>query len=297
MINKLKSQYINATTTTNPYHLDFFLDYHWFRESHSDHWLGIPKHDVTLPELTLLKTLFEYYSALPRSISRPQPAERWYRYLFQSGPNPSNEDKPIRISHFSYVGEETNPIEIQAALAGFFSTNYILVWLNTYSGLIIEDRPQLFDVDFISISSTLEAEFFIKPYFFVGKKRPISEDFLRHFQAEMTLFETGKKLLPTDRVLTFEKIFPHLITKQLSKELQNHIQRELFLTFSEEPDLLITVKTYLEANFNLTITAKNLYIHRNTLQYRLDKFVEKTGINLKSFSGALTVYLACILHN
>ncbi len=297
MLNKLQSKYINAITCPKLYIPESKLDYHWFQEPRTENCLGIPTSDVTEPELALLQTLFEYFKPIPSSMNRSLQAEKWYQYLFHTGPIPNNETEPIRICHFSYSGEKANLLELEAALEGFFSTNYIMVWINTYYGLIIENHPQLSDGDYNSISSTIESEFFIKPVFYVGKQRPQTNDFLAHFQSETNLFERGKKLLPIERALTFEKVFPHLIINQLSNELRDHLQRELLLTFKEDPELLITIKTYLEANFNLSLTAKNLYIHRNTLQYRLDKFVEKTGINLKSFTGALTVYLACILHD
>jgi DNA-binding PucR family transcriptional regulator len=36
---------------------------------------------------------------------------------------------------------------------------------------------------------------------------------------------------------------------------------------------------------NLSITAKNHYMHRNTLHYRIDKIMDKTSINIKTFKG------------
>jgi DNA-binding PucR family transcriptional regulator len=56
-----------------------------------------------------------------------------------------------------------------------------------------------------------------------------------------------------------------------------------------------SIKVFLENNLNASLTAKKLYIHRNTLQYRIDKFIDKTGIQLKDFYGAYTVFLACLL--
>ena len=58
-----------------------------------------------------------------------------------------------------------------------------------------------------------------------------------------------------------------------------------------------TIKVFLENNLNASLTAKKLYIHRNTLQYRIDKFIDKTGIQLKDFYGAFTVFLACFFLN
>jgi DNA-binding PucR family transcriptional regulator len=73
------------------------------------------------------------------------------------------------------------------------------------------------------------------------------------------------------------------------------VKQELNEAFLDDPEMFSTIKVFLENNLNASMTAKKLFIHRNTLQYRIDKFVEKTGIQLKDFYGAFTVFLACIL--
>ncbi len=42
---------------------------------------------------------------------------------------------------------------------------------------------------------------------------------------------------------------------------------------------------------NSSSTSKKLYMHRNTLNYRIDNFIEATKINVKTFKGANAVYL------
>lgn len=48
---------------------------------------------------------------------------------------------------------------------------------------------------------------------------------------------------------------------------------------------------FIENNFNATLASKKLFLHRNTLNYRLDNFVEKSGINIRSFKEGLAIYL------
>ncbi|MXV42460.1 PucR family transcriptional regulator, partial [Bacillus subtilis] len=35
-------------------------------------------------------------------------------------------------------------------------------------------------------------------------------------------------------------------------------------------------------------------LHRNSLQYRIDKFIERSGIDIKSYKGALLAYFICL---
>jgi hypothetical protein len=56
-------------------------------------------------------------------------------------------------------------------------------------------------------------------------------------------------------------------------------------------DVIDTVMGFIKENQNASKAAKRLFMHRNTLNYRLDHFIEKTEIDIKSFHGALAIYL------
>jgi hypothetical protein len=48
---------------------------------------------------------------------------------------------------------------------------------------------------------------------------------------------------------------------------------------------------FIENNFNASLASKKLFLHRNTLNSRLDNFIDKSGINIKSFKEGLAIYL------
>lgn len=50
-------------------------------------------------------------------------------------------------------------------------------------------------------------------------------------------------------------------------------------------EMIETVLAIAHSNMNLSTTAKDHYMHRNTLHYRIDKIVDKTSINIKTFKG------------
>jgi len=52
-----------------------------------------------------------------------------------------------------------------------------------------------------------------------------------------------------------------------------------------------TILGFIENNFNASLTAKKLFLHRNTLNYRLDNFIQKTEIDIKTFKKGLSIYL------
>lgn len=65
---------------------------------------------------------------------------------------------------------------------------------------------------------------------------------------------------------------------------------------SFEPEMLQTLEAFFLENCNVSDTAKRLYIHRNTLLYRLDKFKQETGMDVRDFDHAVLVRIALLLY-
>ena len=63
-----------------------------------------------------------------------------------------------------------------------------------------------------------------------------------------------------------------------------------------ETEMLQTIEAFFAENCNVSDTAKRLYIHRNTLLYRLDKFKQETGMDVRDFDHAVLVRLALLLY-
>lgn len=63
-----------------------------------------------------------------------------------------------------------------------------------------------------------------------------------------------------------------------------------------DEELLDTAEQFLECNLNASETSRNLYMHRNTLMYRLDKIESATGLNIRNFSDAVTFRIVVIIY-
>jgi DNA-binding PucR family transcriptional regulator len=60
--------------------------------------------------------------------------------------------------------------------------------------------------------------------------------------------------------------------------------------FHDQHYMLETIKTYLESNQNMMTASKELFIHRNTLMMRLEKFKDVTGFDVKTFYDGFLIY-------
>ncbi|MDT2192264.1 helix-turn-helix domain-containing protein [Paenibacillus larvae] len=57
-----------------------------------------------------------------------------------------------------------------------------------------------------------------------------------------------------------------------------------------------TLEQFFGLDCNVSETAKKLYIHRNTLLYRLDKFKQETSLDVRNFHHAVLVKIALLLY-
>ena len=57
-----------------------------------------------------------------------------------------------------------------------------------------------------------------------------------------------------------------------------------------------TAEAFLESSLNVSETSRNLFMHRNTLMYRLDKIERVTGPNIRKFSDAVTFRILSVLY-
>jgi hypothetical protein len=293
MLNKLHERYPGSQLQFKKPDFSFNSDMYWFHHEESGQWLGIPAQEVSADSLMVLKTLFEFHDS---SIHHAPAAQAWFQYLFSNGEHPSfAKDVPYRLVQFKMSESEWIREDMEAAFRGFFEKDITILWSGEATGVIIEEvNDSLAEEDFLAVSNALESDFFVKTAFYIGIPNKAGTHLHNLFKEEQLLFEQAFSLLPAERVLNFEKLFPSLVTGNLDAFLKKSLLSRLAL-LEEDPELLHTIKVFLQNSSNVSLTAKKLYIHRNTLQYRLDKFTEKTGIQLKDFNSALTVYLACLL--
>lgn len=295
MFAKLQSYYRHSLLLNEKPNFNFYANFHWFKDQHSSQWLGIPFEAIHIQELSLLKTLF-HYETLPISIN-PK-VQQWYEFLFLNGELPlSEDDSSYRLILFQFQGMAWGQMDLEEAIYGFFPDDSIILWENQDYGMIVEHNPDTKTNEklFPPLSQMLESDFFIKAHFYCGKVQLLSKEWPEQLKLDKFFFKQAVRLMPSLSFHNFEMCFPFMLTEQLPKNLQEWLKSQLLSKIADEPELLKAVMSFLENNSNATLTAKQLYIHRNTLQYRLDKFTQKTGINLKDFHSSITVYLAGLL--
>ncbi len=85
---------------------------------------------------------------------------------------------------------------------------------------------------------------------------------------------------------------PEIKLAQYFSEITDEQCKEVF----EDEEMLSTAEAFLQSSLNVSETSRNLYMHRNTLLYRLDKIEKATGLNIRQFSDAVSFRVLTVLH-
>lgn len=102
--------------------------------------------------------------------------------------------------------------------------------------------------------------------------------------------ELGMRYHRQDRVYAFDKQTLEMIVDSIPDETKKSILKTFFRhgpTDGLSDELLETVRVFFRNDLNLTAASRQLFIHRNTLNYRLDKIRKDFGLDLRSFQDAV----------
>ena len=118
-----------------------------------------------------------------------------------------------------------------------------------------------------------------------------------HKEAKLAL-DVGKIFFSERSVIAYSALGIGRLIYQLPIPLCKMFIREIFEGKSPDDfdeETLTTINKFFENNLNVSETSRQLYIHRNTLVYRLDKLQKSTGLDLRVFEDAITFKIALMV--
>ena len=110
--------------------------------------------------------------------------------------------------------------------------------------------------------------------------------------------DVGKIFYSTKNVVAYSRLGIGRLSYQLPLPLCRMFIKEIFDGKSPDDfdeETLTTINKFFENSLNVSETSRQLYIHRNTLVYRLDKLQKSTGLDLRVFEDAITFKIALMV--
>ena len=118
-------------------------------------------------------------------------------------------------------------------------------------------------------------------------------------EAKMAL-DVGKIFYSEKRIIAYNTLGIGRLIYQLPISLCEMFMHEVFgdnIPDSLDEETLTTINKFFENNLNVSETSRQLYVHRNTLVYRLEKLQKSTGLDIRKFDDALTFKIALMVVN
>ena len=132
----------------------------------------------------------------------------------------------------------------------------------------------------------------------IGNVAETIKDVSRSYKEAQIALEVSKIFYEDASVIAYNQLGIGRLIYQLPLPLCKMFIREVFGDYSPDSideETLATIDKFFENNLNVSETSRQLYIHRNTLVYRLDKLQKSTGLDLRVFEDAITFKIALMV--
>ena len=191
------------------------------------------------------------------------------------------------------IDKEMNVVEIVRSIFPAKTKDFVTA-VDEKSIILVKElreKENMEDIEKIAktIADMLNLEMNSKVFISIGTVVSDLKDSRSYKEAKMAL-EVGKIFETEKHIVNYERLGIGRLIYQLPLPLCRMFIKEVLhgLTIDDfDDETLATVNKFFENNLNVSETSRQLYIHRNTLVYRLDKLQKMTGLDLRNFDDAI----------
>ncbi|AOV08581.1 PucR family transcriptional regulator [Sporosarcina ureilytica] len=293
MINQLRNMYASLLlykNTNEPLH----PEYKWFiTENHEI--IGIHEEELTSKEISLLEAFLTPYQIQFPLLTTEE--RNWTRLIHENEHKDSLVNNSFRFVYFAIDRNQISPIQFKSAICELFGREVPVLWESEFEGIIIEEKMVHEDMtSYEQIIDILMSDLYVNIKFLVGTYKNNLQDVHRYYN---TLLYAAKNVFrySNKNVLTYINAIPYVFIHQTSQEQSRSISESILQDYIDDEETTKMIQAFISCNLNISETAKKLHMHRNSLQYRLERFYENTNLDIRQFHHAMTAYLALLSKN
>ncbi len=149
-----------------------------------------------------------------------------------------------------------------------------------------------------NIEDTLKNEMFVKCVIGIGTVAEHLRSLADSYKEAQTAIDVGKVFDTEKSIINYENLGIGRLIYQLPTTLCEIFLSEVFKKNSIDSldqETLFTINKFFENNLNVSETSRKLFVHRNTLVYRLEKIKKLTGLDLRQFDHAIVFKVALMV--
>ncbi len=201
--------------------------------------------------------------------------------------------------------EKTRELYAYNIIQSLFPNNnkdYIIL-LDDQNSVLIKELKEKEDSDEVHkkariIIDTLSSELMIKANIGIGTEAESLRDVARSYKDAQTALKIGQIFESEKNIVDYNHLGIGRLIYQLPTTLCRLFLNEVFkegVFETIDSETMITIQKFFENNLNVSETSRQLFIHRNTLVYRLDKIQKITGMDLRKFDDAIYFKVAMMV--
>lgn len=279
----LKTIYPEAYIADNPTFKNSLLSL-----PYKNKWIHLPISTLSKNEIDLLKMLYQEQE----SIVAQQQASQWHEYLLGNNQTVPEIPKAVRMIQLKLdkkdkqfdaaLWSESAKTLFEPIIDSFFLTDehYIILQPQT--------APFLNQSEIQGILQTLEIDFSLKTFCYIGQYWESGQELRALLQEELDMFSQELPHL-NGRIGSLTDVSLHYFTE--TALAASTVIQQLRSKLDTLEDWKELVRALWVNQGNVSTAAKSLFIHRNTLQYRIERFYEATGLSLKHINDLTLCFL------
>lgn len=218
----------------------------------------------------------------------------------RSGELQIDADIPRIVYIVQIPGNETGVIQL---LQNMFPEQDFIINIDNKNIVVIKSLAGNNNKDYItktakSIVDTINSELLLKVFVGIGTPVQSINDIAHSYSEARLALEIGRVFDGDKYILSYGELGIGRLIYQLPSKLCELFLDEIFQKEGLEvldEETLQTIDKFFENNLNVSETSRQLFVHRNTLVYRLDKIERLTGLDLRKFDDAVVFKVAALV--
>ncbi|NLC83947.1 MAG: PucR family transcriptional regulator [Ruminococcaceae bacterium] len=208
-----------------------------------------------------------------------------------------------RLAYLIRIGREegVDSLDLIQKLFPESKSSYVLAMDEETVVLLTEypkDNPEQIDLTAQSILDRLIAESLTEVHIGIGMPADTLKDAAKSYREASLALTVGGIFESESHIMRYDRLGLGRLIYQLPPTLCHMFLDEVFPKGAYEAldsETLLTIAKFFENNLNGSETSRQLFVHRNTLVYRLDKVQKITGLDLRNFDDAVLFKLASMV--
>ncbi len=202
---------------------------------------------------------------------------------------------PLQVVLVEHKG--AGPDEVSVIVGNILENTYT-VEIDKHHLAVITSESESLREDLRTVMSELNTELLIPANFGIGKTVESPLEIGHSYRGAKSALMLGKRLGQEKHIFDYRQMMIYHLVSEVDQTVRKRYfsdYGEAFEQLVDDEELIQTAIRFFENDLNITETSRQLYVHRNTLIYRLNKIEKLTGLDLRSFDDSIQFYMLMLI--